>query len=174
MRGRLARPSRAHGEAGVTLPEILVSIVILGVCVVFLLGGTSALPIATSVHQEDAQADALLKQWAEAVQAKGLTTSNLCSTGNSNPYSVQSLVNGNFLPSGFPAITVGGAPTHNYTASFTHPLQPVVTWTGTPTSPSNSCSAASSTTFARVGLTITWIGTTRPASQSTDVVVSSV
>jgi prepilin-type N-terminal cleavage/methylation domain-containing protein len=145
-----------------TLIEVLVAIVILGVCVAALLGGTTALPVATTVHRQDAQADLILRNWAEAIKAKGLVTSKLCAGGDFSPYAFGNLV--------------GLLPANMSTAGFTLDPPVVMTWnpppgtawSGTTFLPCNSSGAL----LARVQLTVTSTSPTRPVSQSVEVVVS--
>src|SRR5262245_26502308 len=113
------RVVRARGDDGISLAEILVTIAILGVCVAVLLGGTTALPVATTVHRRDAQADAMLRNWAEAIKAKPFTSAELCTHDDTNPYSVATLRGGSYLPAGFPD------------PGFTVSAPDVTTWDGT-------------------------------------------
>jgi hypothetical protein len=153
---------RARGDEGITLAEILVSIAILGVCVVFLLGGTISLPVATTVHRQQAQADAILRNWAEAIKAKGFVDSQelarLCTRGDSNPYAFDKL--GGFLP------------TSLSTAGFDTDLQLVRTWNGDGSPAFDDCNK-SNVKLVRVSLKVTATGTARPVSQSLDVVVAN-
>ncbi len=144
---------RARGDAGLTFTELLAAIMILGVCVVFLLGGTTFLPIAASTHRQDAQVDAMLRNWAEAVKAKGFDTSGgLCAP---DTYSIDALKSEAYLPSDFSL------------AGFTSSAPVVDTWDGSTFVP---CSPGTAL-LARVGLTLTSSQTAHPVSQSLEVVV---
>jgi len=154
------RPVRAHGDDGLTFAEILVSIVILGVCVVFLLGGTASLPVAASTHRQDAQADTILRNWAEAIKAEGLVPGTICAADASNPYSIGALQSGSFLPSNF---SIAGFDAH----------APVVqTWDGTTTPAFQGCDDSGGARFARVGLTLTSAQSVHGVSQSLELVVA--
>jgi prepilin-type N-terminal cleavage/methylation domain-containing protein len=148
---------RARGDDGLTFTELLAAIMILGVCVVFLLGGTTFLPIAASTHRQDAQVDAMLRNWAEAVKAKGFDTSGgLCAP---DTYSIDALKSEAYLPSDFSF------------AGFTSSAPVVDIWDGStfvrcpPVSPGTAM-------LARVGLTLTSAQTAHPVSQSLEVVVA--
>jgi prepilin-type N-terminal cleavage/methylation domain-containing protein len=157
------RTVRSRGDDGMSLIEILVAIVILGVCVVALLGGTTALPVATTVHREDAQADLILRNWAEAVKAKGLVAPDkLCAPGNSNPYAFGNLTG--FLPANL--LTTGFTVATPDVTTWNPP--PSTAWNGTTFVPCNAAGAV----LARVHMTVTSANTTRPVSQSVEVVVS--
>jgi len=152
---------RARSEDGLTLTELLAAIVILGVCVVFLLGGTTFLPVAASTHRQDAQADAVLRNWAEAIKAKGLVAGTICVPDASNPYSIGSLQSGSFLPSGLDL------------AGFEAGSPVVKTWDGTATPAFQGCDDSGGARFARVGLTLTSAQTVHRVSESLEVVVAN-
>jgi len=149
---------RARGDDGVTLPEILISIAILGICVTALLAGTAALPGATTIHRRDAQADAMLRNWAEAIKAKGFISTGVCDAGDSNPYSIAAL--GSYLPVPFPG------------PGFTADPPVVKTWDGAATAAFQDC-VATGATLARIGLTVRTTDTVHPVSDSLEVVVAS-
>jgi hypothetical protein len=146
-----------------TLAEILVSIVILGICVAALLGGTTSLPVAATVHRRDAQADLLLRNWADAIKAKGFVNSQelarLCTFDDSNPYAFDKL--GGYLSD---SLSKEG---------FITTLRAVATWSGGGNPTFDRCSKSNDVKLARVSLTVTAEGTVRPVSQSLDVVVAS-
>jgi len=154
------RTVRARGDVGVTLPEILVAIAILGICVAALLAGTAALPGATPIHRRDAQADAMLRNWAEAIKAKGFTSTGMCAAGDANAYSVVSLQGGSYLPAAFPD------------ERFTAESPVVTTWDGA-TAPAFQSCVVSGATLARVGLTVRTTDMVHPVSDSLEVVVGS-
>jgi type II secretory pathway pseudopilin PulG len=152
-----------------TLAEILVSIVILGICIAALLGGTTSLPVAATVHRRDAQAEALLRNWADAIKAKGFVNSQelarLCTFDDSNPYAFDKL--GGYLPDHLSKD--GFATSAPVVATWNEP--DVATWNdGDPVF--DHCNK-SKVKLVRVRLTVTDTSTVRPVSQSLDVVVAS-
>jgi prepilin-type N-terminal cleavage/methylation domain-containing protein len=167
MNAAQPRHSRCRGDAGVTLIEILVSIVILGLCVVSILVGTSTLPVAAGAHRQDTQIDIALKQWAEAIKAKGFISGNLCVSSSNNPYSVNQLTSANpkVLPVGFPNIGAAGL-----TADL-----PVVTTSIGGSSPVFSGCNANTAVLVRVQLTVHSTSTVpRTNGQTLQVVVAAV
>jgi prepilin-type N-terminal cleavage/methylation domain-containing protein len=158
------RTLRARGDTGLTLVEILVAIVILGVCVVALLGGTTTLPVATTVHREDAQADLILRNWAEAVKAKGLVTSKLCAPGNFSPYAFGNLLGAGLLP---PTLSTTGFNLSPPDVTTWNP-PPGTAWSGTVFQPCNSQGVV----LANVHLAVSSADLSRPVSQSVEVVVA--
>jgi hypothetical protein len=144
-----------------TFAEILVSIVILGICVTFLLGGTASLPVAATVHRQDAQADLILRNWAEAIKAKGLTTTGLCAADESNPYAFSQL--GNYLPTPTDGLSDVG---------FTVSPPVVTTWDGVAPVAFAGCDP-STAKLAKVGLTVASSGNVHAVAQTLEVVVAA-
>ena len=142
-----------------TFAEILVSIVILGICVTLILGGTASLPVAATVHRQDAQADLILRNWAEAIKAKGLTTAGLCTADEGNPYALGQLES--YLP------TAGLSE-----VGFTISAPVVTTWDGVAPVAFAGCDA-STARLAKVGLTVVSSDTVHPVAQTLEVVVAA-
>lgn len=90
-----ARPRRS--EAGTTLVEVLITVMILGVAFVALLGGFGTSIVSSDLHRRQAQAETLVRRYAEAVKATP------CTATCPGSYAA-----GFTLPSGFeaPAATV--------------------------------------------------------------------
>jgi type II secretory pathway pseudopilin PulG len=65
--------ARLVSEEGVTLVEILVTVMILGVAFVTLVGGMSSAMIASDIHRKEATAGAALRSYAEAIKGAGYT-----------------------------------------------------------------------------------------------------
>ena len=106
---RPARPRAAASrhDAGETLVEILVSVVILGIAVAAILGGIGMSATASSTHQSLTRTQNLLRDWAET-----LTWSSACPT----------VVPAFGLPAGFtatpaPAVSYWKASSADFTAS---------------------------------------------------------
>jgi hypothetical protein len=145
---------RAHGDAGLTFAEILVSLVILGVCVTVLLGGTTSLPVAATIHRRDAQADTILRNWAEAIKARGFVASDrLCDT---DTYAIEELKTESYLPTDF--IYPG----------FTTSVPAVDSWDGTVFAPCGSGTPL----LVRIHLTVTSVDAVRPITHSLEVAVA--
>ena len=62
-----ARPRRS--EAGTTLVEVLITVMILGVAFVALLGGFGTSIVSSDVHRRQAVAETLVRRYAESVKA---------------------------------------------------------------------------------------------------------
>ncbi|HEY2666200.1 MAG TPA: prepilin-type N-terminal cleavage/methylation domain-containing protein [Actinomycetota bacterium] len=73
--GRWARQCRARlrGDAGVTLVELLVTVVILGVVFVAILGGMATGMVVSDLHRKQATAETIIRSYAEAVKAASYT-----------------------------------------------------------------------------------------------------
>ena len=69
--GRWARHLRARlrGDAGVTLVELLVTVVILGVDFVAILGGMATGMVVSDLHRKQATSETIIRSYAEAVKA---------------------------------------------------------------------------------------------------------
>lgn len=132
----------ADGDAGETLVELLVAVVIVGIAVVGLLAGLLVTLDASTLHREQALSQNAARAWAEQVSASTYTD---CATPAS------------FAPPS-PALPSG------YTATVTA----VQYWTGT--SFASSCSG--DTGIQRVTLRIAATNSPSPTvTQSLDVVV---
>jgi prepilin-type N-terminal cleavage/methylation domain-containing protein len=59
-----------RGERGETLVEILVSIVIIGICFAAILGGLTSSIFGSRVHREQATVETVLRSYAEATKAQ--------------------------------------------------------------------------------------------------------
>ncbi|GEM_PF-5396358 len=151
--------ARNRGDDGLTLVEILVAIVVLGVCVVSIVASTTTLTIGADVHRKDATVDTTLKQWGEAVKGVGWkqdTCSNLVTR-----FTAAQLVSGGYLPSPFPAAGSG----------LTTSAPVIRTWDGTSASAFTSC--ANSQPFVRVSLSVSFAAqNARAVTTTLDVVVS--
>lgn len=64
----MAPPRRAADESGFSLPEILVTIVIVGIAFAAILGGMITSITVSDLHRKQATADALARSAAEAVK----------------------------------------------------------------------------------------------------------
>jgi prepilin-type N-terminal cleavage/methylation domain-containing protein len=73
--GHWARQLRAHlrGDAGVTLIELLVTVVILGVVFVAVLGGMATGMVVSDLHRKQATSETIIRGYAEAVKAASYT-----------------------------------------------------------------------------------------------------
>jgi prepilin-type N-terminal cleavage/methylation domain-containing protein len=73
--GHCARQFRARvgGDAGVTLVELLITLVILGVVFVAILGGMATGMVVSDLHRKQATAETILRSYAEAVKAASYT-----------------------------------------------------------------------------------------------------
>ena len=120
-----------------------------------------ALPVATTVHRRDAQADAMLRNWAEAIKAKPFTSTGLCAADDSNPYSVASLQGGSYLPADFSRPGFSREPARREDVGR-HGRA------GIP-----RLRTAAGAKLARLGLTVRSADTVRPVSESLEVVVAA-
>jgi prepilin-type N-terminal cleavage/methylation domain-containing protein len=59
---------RLRGDAGVTLVELLVTVVILGVVFVAILGGMATGMVVSDLHRKQATAETIIRSYAEAVK----------------------------------------------------------------------------------------------------------
>jgi Tfp pilus assembly protein PilV len=84
MTRRQNSPRRALSDAGETLVELLVSIVIMGIAVTAILGAVGMASNSSSTHENLAKAQGLLRNWAES-----LTYSTTCPPAV-NPFSAPS------------------------------------------------------------------------------------
>ena len=66
MTGR--RPALERGEEGLTLIELLATLAIMGIAFVVIIGGMFASVLGSDVHRKQANADAILRSFAEAVK----------------------------------------------------------------------------------------------------------
>jgi prepilin-type N-terminal cleavage/methylation domain-containing protein len=66
-------PDRLRGDAGVTLIELLVTVVILGVVFVAVLGGMATGMVVSDLHRKQATAETIIRSYAEAVKAASYT-----------------------------------------------------------------------------------------------------
>lgn len=62
------RRRRLHDDAGLSLPEILLTIVIVGIAFTAILGGMVTSIVVSDVHRKQATADALARSAAEAIK----------------------------------------------------------------------------------------------------------
>jgi prepilin-type N-terminal cleavage/methylation domain-containing protein len=65
--------ARLRGDAGVTLIELLVTVVILGVVFVAILGGMATGMVVSDLHRKQATAETIIRSYAEAVKAAAYT-----------------------------------------------------------------------------------------------------
>ena len=70
----LSRSGEDADDAGFTLIEILVALVILSVAVVTFVGVLTSLMLATEHHRGQGGTDTVARDWAEAVKKKAITT----------------------------------------------------------------------------------------------------
>jgi prepilin-type N-terminal cleavage/methylation domain-containing protein len=71
--------SADRSEAGLTLIELLVTVMVMGIAVVALVGGMGTSIIASDLHRKQAKAEAEVRRYAEAVKAEATCTAS-CST----------------------------------------------------------------------------------------------
>jgi len=68
----MKRVPRLRGQAGETLAELLVAVAILGIAVVAIVGGLTNAILASSVHRNNATADTVARNAAEALKDRTL------------------------------------------------------------------------------------------------------
>lgn len=67
---------RIRGEAGFSLPEIILTIAIVGIAFAAILGGMATSIVVSDVHRKQATADALVRSAAEAVKDQAVAYVN--------------------------------------------------------------------------------------------------
>ncbi len=60
--------ARVHGDAGFSLPEVLLTVVIVGIAFAAILGGMVTSIVVSDLHRKQAAADALVRSAAEALK----------------------------------------------------------------------------------------------------------
>ncbi|MGH2722403.1 MAG: type IV pilus modification PilV family protein [Actinomycetota bacterium] len=98
LSGNASEPASPRSEAGVTLIELLVTVVILGIAFAVIVGGMMTSIIGSDVHRKGATAGTVLQSYAEAVKAAQYTPapSSNCSAAMTAAYGT---------PAGFSAPT---------------------------------------------------------------------
>jgi Tfp pilus assembly protein PilE len=76
-------PPRARDDAGETLVEIVLTVVIIGLTVTALISGLATVSSASQSHRDDVRSDAVVRNYAEATKAAVRTC-----TGKSKTYTV--------------------------------------------------------------------------------------
>ncbi len=74
---------RAGGEAGTTLIEVLIAVVIMGTAIVALLGGFTTAIAGSVFHRGHAHVEAVMRAHTEAIQNSGIPSS--CATPTPTP-----------------------------------------------------------------------------------------
>ncbi|WP_129337954.1 type IV pilus modification PilV family protein [Cellulomonas endophytica] len=150
---------RRGRDAGESLVEILLSVMIIGIAVTAILGGVGLAARASSQDERQIQAQALLRSWAEHVQAR-TTDSTYVACATTATYSGSTWAYTSPAPAGLEPLPAG------FTASVTE----VQYWDPSTTSFGSTCGTDSGVQRVRLALTAT--ATAAPGFTSTyDVVV---
>jgi type II secretory pathway pseudopilin PulG len=80
------------GERGYTLPEVLVALIFLGSIVAAIITAMGSAIVASDAHRKTVTADAVVRTYAERLQAAGYIA---CATPTTNAYQPGSMFNNN-------------------------------------------------------------------------------
>jgi type II secretory pathway pseudopilin PulG len=83
-RRRRVDDNRTRKDAGETLIEVLITMIILGGAIAALVGGISTTVLITSRHRDLATANSLLRSYAEAIKENARTGYQPCATTYTN------------------------------------------------------------------------------------------
>jgi type II secretory pathway pseudopilin PulG len=100
--------SNAHSDAGATLIETLVALVILGIAGVAILAGLQLSVMASDVHRKQTSDGAYVRGYAEAVEQYLATSANYVKCAGANAYSPTTV--GYTIPTGHSAQQAAAVP----------------------------------------------------------------
>lgn len=91
---RIARHERARLEDGFSLPEVLLTILIVGIAFGAILGGMMTSITVSDLHRKQATADTIARDAAEKVKDPGQAYKPCASTSGPNSYTIPSTPSG--------------------------------------------------------------------------------